>query len=172
MSSAASQGLEITSVWWWSGKPTVSMRAQVSFQPPEVVHWWAGRSTALLQPSWGTWVTFGLLPLLTPIVLAVRALISGLVHGQFWSAQQRLTFTISKPDCSVLPKLDEHEFWLLALPSTPHFLNTHMHCKCSQENVCSVEALNSGCVGKLLIVYIKSGNSLNGGGGTWWKIAA
>lgn len=81
-------------------------------------------------------------------------------------------YAVFKLNSSVLLKLDADEFCLLALPSTPHFFNAHVHCTGSQENVRFLEALNPGCVGKLLILYISPANSVNGGGGTWWKIAA
>lgn len=76
------------------------------------------------------------------IVLMVKALISGLVHGQFWSFQWWVIFTIFKPNIPVLLQLNADYFFLFAWPSTSYFLNAHEHCKCSQEHMCFVEALN------------------------------
>lgn len=99
--------------------------------------WTAGWSTAALQPSWRSRVTSGLLPLQHLIFLknkkttkklcqdltdlTVRAPVSGLAHGQFWSVQWWLVLTTFKPGISALQKFDANEFCLLALLPTPHY---------------------------------------------------
>lgn len=127
-------GLRGAGRWCWGGKPAVPMHEQAFFLSAVTFGGCPNSRlehcvlAALMKEQGYIWAT----PTSTPnisrktlcqdlTVLAVRAPVSGLVHGQFWSVQWWLVLTIFKPGPSALLKFDADEFCQLALPSTPHF---------------------------------------------------